>query len=354
MRAIKFIILILFVASLNQLQADEELIEVNPAEISAVIPPGGEATITISIKNIQEENAIDWYAVVEYNGNGFDWVIVDPADGKKLPADETAEVEVTLIAGIGNDPNDWLDEGVYSAVLYIESSNKDDYQTVEVGITMTVGDEVEKRGLSVRDQILELIRDVEALVDDDVLNYRQGRHLSHKLLLAIRCLDRDRECQAIRMLYVFNIHVRNYMRQGVLPDEVGQDLRDKATNIIDQLGIGQLGIGQLGNRRDNNAGDDPLVLKELAYVPSEHFLSQAYPNPFNPETKLRFGLSESDHVTIRVLDMNGRLMTTLVNELRNSGEHEVTWNAQTAPAGCYLVQMYASGFNAVRRVILTK
>lgn len=342
MRAIKLIILILFAASLNQLQAAGELIEVSPAEISAEIPAGGEATITLSINNIQEENAIDWYAVVEYIDNGFDWVIIDPVDGKDLPAGETAEVVVTLIAGIGDDPDDWLDAGTYSAALYIESFNKDDYQTVEIGITMTVGEE-EEEDLSIRDQILALIRDVEQLVEDDVLNCRRGRLLRIELYLAIWRLDQGRECRAIRWLQVFNIHVRNYMRQRVLPEEVGQMLRDKSNNIIDQL----------ANHGDNT-GDEPLVLKELAPAPSEHFLSQAYPNPFNPETKLRFGLSESDHVTIRVFDMNGRLMTTLVNELRNSGEYEVTWNALTAPAGCYLVQMYTTGFNEVRRVILTK
>ncbi|NQT35539.1 T9SS type A sorting domain-containing protein [bacterium] len=345
MRTIKLLFLILFVASLNQLQAAGELIEVNPAEISAEIPAGGEATTTLSISNIQERDAISWEASVNGNDNGFEWVYVNPEFGEDLGGGEAEDVVITLTA---YDDEGWLDAGTYSATLYIACKNKDADQTVAIGITMTVIAE-EEEDLSVRDQILELIRDVEALVEDDVLNNRQGRLLRYKLLLAIRRLDRGRECQAIRMLYVFNIHVRNYIRQGVLPDDVGQVLREEANSIIEQLGI-----GQLGNRRDNNAGDDPLVLKDLAYVPSEHFMSQAYPNPFNPETKIRFGLTESDHVTIRVFDMNGRLMTTLVNELRNSGEYTVTWNAQTAPAGCYLVQMYASGFNEVRRVILTK
>ena len=88
--------------------------------------------------------------------------------------------------------------------------------------------------------------------------------------------------------------------------------------------------------------------------PEEFYLSESYPNPFNNTTRLSFGLPETGKVSVSVYDLNGRLVTRLVDSELTAGHHYVIWNAGTASAGVYLVRMEAVGFDAVRKVTLLK
>ena len=62
-------------------------------------------------------------------------------------------------------------------------------------------------------------------------------------------------------------------------------------------------------------------------VPDELTLLPAYPNPFNPETRLRFSLPKSADVTIQIFDVTGRKINTLLAQQVKAGAHEIRWNA---------------------------
>jgi hypothetical protein len=66
---------------------------------------------------------------------------------------------------------------------------------------------------------------------------------------------------------------------------------------------------------------------------------QNFPNPFSESTKLRYRVRSSSHVTIRIYDLNGRLVKTLVDETQNPGEYTLQWNAESMPAGVYTAQV---------------
>src|SRR5690606_17804359 len=68
-------------------------------------------------------------------------------------------------------------------------------------------------------------------------------------------------------------------------------------------------------------------LDDEALMPGEFRLAQNYPNPFNPSTTIGFELSESTKVVLSVYSIDGRLITTLVNELRSAGTHSIPFNA---------------------------
>lgn len=87
---------------------------------------------------------------------------------------------------------------------------------------------------------------------------------------------------------------------------------------------------------------------------SEFELSPAYPNPFNAVTNLSYDLPIPSPVSIRVYDVSGCEVATLVDAQLAAGRYEAVWNAPSAPAGVYLVRMEVSGFSAVRKLMLIK
>jgi hypothetical protein len=77
-------------------------------------------------------------------------------------------------------------------------------------------------------------------------------------------------------------------------------------------------------------------------------LKQNYPNPFNPSTTISFLLPQREHVTLKVFDVLGREVATLVDGELNAGEHSVNFNAEWIPSGVYFAQMKAG--NVVQRI----
>lgn len=89
-------------------------------------------------------------------------------------------------------------------------------------------------------------------------------------------------------------------------------------------------------------------------LPNEFALNNAYPNPFNPTTEIRFAVPMTANVKINVYDMNGREVALLVNGPMNAGTHSVTFNGSTLASGMYLVKMTSGNFQAVTKTLLVK
>ncbi len=96
------------------------------------------------------------------------------------------------------------------------------------------------------------------------------------------------------------------------------------------------------------------VEEESENIPKEFVLYQNYPNPFNPTTTLRFSLPQREHVSLKVFDVLGREVATLVNEELNSGEHLVDYNAKGLPSGVYFYRLSVGGFIETKKMLITK
>lgn len=83
-------------------------------------------------------------------------------------------------------------------------------------------------------------------------------------------------------------------------------------------------------------------------------LKQNYPNPFNPNTTINYSISEQSFVTLKVYDILGRKVATLVNEVKQPGVYEVEWSAGSLASGIYIYRMTAGKFSTVRKMILIK
>lgn len=83
-------------------------------------------------------------------------------------------------------------------------------------------------------------------------------------------------------------------------------------------------------------------------------LQQNYPNPFNPTTQIRFSLAEQSQVTLKVYNILGKEIATLVNDVQSSGVHEVSFNGSGLASGVYFYTLQAGKFTETRKMILVK
>ena len=99
----------------------------------------------------------------------------------------------------------------------------------------------------------------------------------------------------------------------------------------------------------------PLTLHNTNEIADNYALYQNYPNPFNPTTKISFALPKASIVTLKVFDINGRLIETLLNnETVVSGINEINFNASRLASGIYFYKIEAGDFQATKRMILVK
>jgi hypothetical protein len=92
--------------------------------------------------------------------------------------------------------------------------------------------------------------------------------------------------------------------------------------------------------------------------PTQYTLSQNYPNPFNPSTKISYSLNTSGFVTIKIYDILGQEITTLVNEHKKPGSYEAIFNANSTnkilPSGVYFYKLQVNNFTECRKMIFAK
>lgn len=79
-----------------------------------------------------------------------------------------------------------------------------------------------------------------------------------------------------------------------------------------------------------------------------------YPNPFNPATNFRFAIAEHGFVTLKVYNVLGQEVATLVNSAYTPGTYTVTWNASKATSGVYYYKLVAGSFTETRKMLLLK
>lgn len=88
--------------------------------------------------------------------------------------------------------------------------------------------------------------------------------------------------------------------------------------------------------------------------PGKFELTQNYPNPFNPNTVISYSVAKSENVSIRVYDITGKEVATLVNEVKGPGSYNVMFNAANLSSGVYFYRIIAGNFTEVKKMTLVK
>ena len=108
----------------------------------------------------------------------------------------------------------------------------------------------------------------------------------------------------------------------------------------------------------------PVILtinNELGFKPSllptKYYLMSPYPNPFNPSTKIRYGTAYDVNATIKIFDINGRVVRSILDGKISPGNHETEWNGRddggnNIPSGMYFIRYNAGDYRKTQKVVL--
>jgi hypothetical protein len=89
-------------------------------------------------------------------------------------------------------------------------------------------------------------------------------------------------------------------------------------------------------------------------LPTHFYLDQNYPNPFNPSTTISFTLPSKSVVSLKVFDLIGREVATIVSEEMSEGNHTEQWNAENYTSGVYFYRLHAETFTETKKLVLLK
>jgi hypothetical protein len=163
---------------------------------------------------------------------------------------------------------------------------------------------------------------------------------------------------------LFGIYVNDNFLSGEIPQEVcsmgdgwgySYHLRFGNNNFCSSypecLTQEQLGV-------QNTENCEELSLS-ATLIPKEYELYNAYPNPFNPSTAIKFQIPEAKFVQIKIFDIQGRIVNVLMNKNIASGIHSVVWNGKNnvgehLAAGMYFYKLIAGDFSQTKKMILLK
>ena len=108
----------------------------------------------------------------------------------------------------------------------------------------------------------------------------------------------------------------------------------------------------------SNDGNNAVMMKEneveVRSVPKEFSLDQNYPNPFNPATRISYSLPDANFVTLKIYDMLGSEVVTLVNENKTAGKFEVEFDASKLSSGTYVYKLVAGNYQITKKMQFVK
>lgn len=99
---------------------------------------------------------------------------------------------------------------------------------------------------------------------------------------------------------------------------------------------------------------DPVGIKQISSIVKEFSLNQNYPNPFNPTTKIGFSIPKSNYVDLRVYDILGREVKTLLSQQLTVGEYEIDFDAKNLASGMYYYRLQSGDNVSVKKMTLVK
>ena len=105
----------------------------------------------------------------------------------------------------------------------------------------------------------------------------------------------------------------------------------------------------------NGYANPPVAINSLtSNIPQKLELNQNYPNPFNPVTNLEFSISKTGFVSLKIYDVLGKEIRTLVNEIKQPGIYKVEFDGSSLSSGVYFYKIEAGSFVQTKRMLLLK
>ena len=110
---------------------------------------------------------------------------------------------------------------------------------------------------------------------------------------------------------------------------------------------------------DGTLGPQVIDVEDNLYPEVTESNLHNYPNPFNPVTTISYSINETGNVIIEVYNLKGQLVETLVNEVKETGDHSIRWNGSDSSkkpvsSGIYLYKMKTENHSSIKKMILMK
>ncbi len=127
------------------------------------------------------------------------------------------------------------------------------------------------------------------------------------------------------------------------------------SNISGQLGDNSTTDSYIPVKVNGVGGVGDLVLPiEATNIPAEFGLQKAYPNPFNPEITLSYGLTKDAYTTLLIYDMRGQLIETLQSGNISAGNHSIIWQPINISTGMYIVRLQSNHNTSMQKIVYVK
>ncbi len=134
----------------------------------------------------------------------------------------------------------------------------------------------------------------------------------------------------------------------------GNSNSPKEYSFIDKNIIGSGSFNYRLKQLDNDGKYSYSKVIEVKFIPENFALLQNYPNPFNPSTKISWQSPVGSHQTLKVFDVLGNEVATLVDEYREAGKYEVDFNGKNLATGMYIYKLQTGGFVETKKMILLR
>jgi hypothetical protein len=191
---------------------------------------------------------------------------------------------------------------------------------------------------TIEGSINNLIDQVSSLPPSGELNTNQANILVNRLEQAVHQLELDNQLVAILNLALFKLRVYILRVSGMISVGDATSLNYSADGVIDLIQT-----------------VSPQGLANTEIKPAREFeLQQNYPNPFNPVTTIEYSIPDNSVVTIKVYDMLGKEVATIINKYQEYGSYIVTWNASNLSSGTYIYKLTAGNYSESKKMILNK
>lgn len=142
------------------------------------------------------------------------------------------------------------------------------------------------------------------------------------------------------------------------------EMREVSAHIFPLVNPGtaniQIQLGTFDNPNQRFTFDFTAIVQPTSVgnqngsLAADYYLDQNYPNPFNPSTQINYGLKESGFVTLKVYNILGNEVKTLVNGFRSAGNHTVNFDASDLSSGVYFYRLTTDNFTQIQKMILEK
>ena len=126
-----------------------------------------------------------------------------------------------------------------------------------------------------------------------------------------------------------------------------------------QLYLDNYTLTASGNARNSfiaklNLSKNATAVSSQSKMPLSYSLSQNYPNPFNPTTTIKYQIPNAAHVVLKVYDILGKEVATLVDRNKAAGQYKATFNASKLASGVYLYRLKSGKYSSVKKLMLLK